>query len=349
MVKKEKQSRQRLSTEDKCYQGSTFEEVREAILENPYIPDWVSNHAMPLPVYRVTLRSLLAGVFSRRNRFLNASIRTTRSKADLRWGPDLRGQRRLLHPNGICLTGRWRISDDSDNSYTGYFAPGKEGRVIARYSTCCSETRRNRNRSLSMVGKIYPAETDGNKVIPASFVTQEDLGGTRTSFINDAVLTNAPTTTIWRRGWGIPVFFWTGLTLARADRKIDQRQLYSIAELGEDEDRQTSCPKFMELKVQASQDRIPNHEDFRNEIMAHIYGNNSATNTLKFDIRVADKENPYARIPLQKRVREGDWRKIGEIEFDEAVISYNGDFVIHFHHPPWREDRNDRATQLIDD
>jgi hypothetical protein len=34
----------------------------------------------------------------------------------------------------------------------------------------------------------------------------------------------------------------------------------------------------------------------------------------------------------------------GTITFDRAVISYNGDFVIHFHHPTWRDDQNDPAT-----
>ena len=30
--------------------------------------------------------------------------------------------------------------------------------------------------------------------------------------------------------------------------------------------------------------------------------------------------------------------------FHNAVASYNGDCVIHFHHPTWRDDRNDPAT-----
>ena len=30
--------------------------------------------------------------------------------------------------------------------------------------------------------------------------------------------------------------------------------------------------------------------------------------------------------------------------FDRAVVSYNGDFVIHFRHPTWRDDQNDPAT-----
>ena len=32
--------------------------------------------------------------------------------------------------------------------------------------------------------------------------------------------------------------------------------------------------------------------------------------------------------------------------FDNAVVSYNGDRVLHFHHPNWRMDRNDPATEV---
>jgi hypothetical protein len=39
-----------------------------------------------------------------------------------------------------------------------------------------------------------------------------------------------------------------------------------------------------------------------------------------------------------------NWRRIGSIVFDNAVISYNGDAVIHFSHPTWRHDRNDPST-----
>jgi transposase len=39
-----------------------------------------------------------------------------------------------------------------------------------------------------------------------------------------------------------------------------------------------------------------------------------------------------------------NWRRIGTITFDRAVVSYNGDFVIHFRHPTWRYDQNDPAT-----
>jgi hypothetical protein len=30
--------------------------------------------------------------------------------------------------------------------------------------------------------------------------------------------------------------------------------------------------------------------------------------------------------------------------FSDAVVSSNGDRVVHFNHPTWRDDRNDPAT-----
>jgi hypothetical protein len=46
---------------------------------------------------------------------------------------------------------------------------------------------------------------------------------------------------------------------------------------------------------------------------------------------------------MQRRIITG-WKRIGRLVFREAVASYNGDFVLHFHHPVWRDDRNDPAT-----
>src|SRR3954463_11447125 len=69
-----------------------------------------------------------------------AAERTVDSQADLRWGPDRKGFRHLLHPNGVCLTGEWRITAPTE--YSGYFATGSSALVVARYSTCCTETRR---------------------------------------------------------------------------------------------------------------------------------------------------------------------------------------------------------------
>ncbi|MDB6119846.1 MAG: hypothetical protein JWO08_3627, partial [Verrucomicrobiaceae bacterium] len=68
-------------------------------------------------------------------------------------GNTLKGVQRLIHPNGICMFGEWKITNDSD--YTGYFKKGKEGSVIARYSTGLN-VERGKKRTLSMVAKLYP-------------------------------------------------------------------------------------------------------------------------------------------------------------------------------------------------
>jgi hypothetical protein len=84
----------------------------------------------PLPVYQQTFASIASGLlrFWKPFGFLRATRRTVTSHADLRWGHDHRGVRRLLHPNGICLTGVWKIDAAPDGTaYTGYFRPGSEG------------------------------------------------------------------------------------------------------------------------------------------------------------------------------------------------------------------------------
>jgi hypothetical protein len=76
--------------------------------------------------------------------------------------------------------------------------------VAGRYSTCCTETRRGHTRSLALVGKLFPT-TDSNHAQPlstASFITQQDIAGEHTDYINDAELRNAPDVHAWRRGSG---------------------------------------------------------------------------------------------------------------------------------------------------
>ena len=167
--------------EDAAYRGSTFREVGDAVFANPYQRVWGAAGEPPLPIHDVTLGSVLHGVLQMgRFALLKAAERTVDSRADLRWGPDRTGFRRLLHPNGVCLTGRWEITEPT--AYSGYFAAGKTALVIARYSTCCTETRRGFTRSLSMVGKLFPT-TDTNDSTPvrtANFITQQDIGGDRT-------------------------------------------------------------------------------------------------------------------------------------------------------------------------
>src|SRR5262245_5720062 len=173
---------EQFTDEDQGYRGSRFREVVDALFANPYQRVWGRTGEPAWPVYEVTLGSLTRGLlpFGSSHLFRQATERAVDSAADLRWGPDRKGYRRLLHPNGICLIGQWQVTQET--GYSGYFAGGSSALMVARYSTCCTETRRGRTRSLSMVGKLFPT-TDANHAAPlrtANFVTQQDIGGDTT-------------------------------------------------------------------------------------------------------------------------------------------------------------------------
>jgi len=337
-----------ITDEDRAFGGSLFSDVEAALFSNPYQKTWGAPGEPAMPNYEVTLSTVLHGLrpFRKDFTFRKATERTVDSAADLRWGPDRKGFRRLLHPNGICLTGEWEIT--APTPYSGYFTEGAKGLIVGRYSTCCSKTQRGASRSLSLVGKLYPT-TDRNHrqpLRPAHFMTQQDLGGDHTDFINDAELRNAPNTTAWRRGTGIAVLLVTGVVFGRVDKMPSIRQLYQIAELGKPSGEPTRAPQFMRLLVAPEQRRIEGKAlDFRDEILAQIYdpGDAEPKRDLTFHIEVTDSGATHG-LPILERRTFSDWRRIGKITFQRAVASYNGDFVIHFNHPTWREDRNDPST-----
>ena len=333
---------QELTDEDRAYRGSRFSEVVEALFANPYQRVWGGQGEAPLPVLKVTLASVVRGGFA----LMKAAARTVDSNADLRWGPDRKGRHRLLHPNGVCLMGQWRITEKSD--YSGYFARGSTALVITRYSTCCTETRRGHYRSLAMVGKLFPTadKVHATPLRTASFITQSDLGGSQTDFINDVELRNAPDTTAWRRRADLPILLTTAAAFTRVEWRPSIRQLYPIAELGKPAGEPTRAPEFMRLLVASNQPRIAGEGlDFRDEVMAQIFdrGDPVPRRTLAFNIEVTD-EGTTSGPALQERRTFRNWRAIGTLTLDNAVVSHNGDAVIHFNHPTWRDDRNDPRT-----
>jgi hypothetical protein len=349
-----------ITDEDRAYAGSRFSEVRSALYANPYQQVWGAHGEPPLPCYKVTLQNVVRGILplGRPYVFRQAAERVIDSKADLRWGPDRKGFRRLLHPNGICLTGMWRITRET--KYSGYFRKGSDALIVGRYSTCCSETRRGHTRSLSLVGKLFPT-TNADHEQPlhtANFITQQDIGGERTDYINDTKLRNAPNTTVWRRGVGTPILFISDAVFGYVDEQPRIRQLYEVAELGKPANEGTRAPQFMQLLVASEQPRIEGEAlDFRDEIMAQIYdrGDPQPKRALKFHIEVTDDSalhivsfssdtGAIRRPGMFERRTFKNWRRIGDITFTEAIISYNGDFVVHFSHPTWRDDLNDPAT-----
>jgi hypothetical protein len=102
----------------------------------------------------------------------------------------------------------------------------------------------------------------------------------------------------------------------------------------------------MRLLVSPEQPVIAGAElDVRDEVMGQIFdrGDPVAKRTLTFTIDVTD-EGTTSGTSFRVRRAFRNWRRIGTIVFDNAVASYNGDAVIHFTHPTWRQDRNDPVT-----
>ena len=338
-----------LTADDAAYAGSAFAQVRDALFAEPrYNSVWGAAGEPPLPEYPVRLADLLYRWWRPSGHpFAQAANRTVDSRADLRWGPDRRGVRRLLHPNGVCLIGKWTITEDT--GHTGYFRKGSEGLVIARYSVG-GGVRRGEPRSLSLVGKLYPTTdtNDPRRYRPAAFITQEDFGGTGVAHVNDAVLRNAPDTHAWRRGLvAFAMLAVTGIVFRRADVNPTFRQLHEIAELNKPGGEPTRAPEFLQLLVDKDQPRIDGDKlDFRDEILGQVYdrGDPEPKRKLVFHIETSDTGYTHGPAFFQRR-KISDWKRVGRLEFTEAVASYNGDFVVHFHHPAWRTDRNDPKTQ----
>ena len=326
-------------------QMSSPEEIHRALFDptvsRPYYETWGGPGSGSLPIWRTTFESI-----TERFAMLAAARRTLTSNGDLRWGSDQKGFRRLVHPMGICLAGEWIIDPDAPSEYTGYFASGTKGRVIARYSLGGNDPLNGRNRSLGLVGKVFPLADAATGATPrAHFITQEDLGGAFTNSVVEAVLTNSPPVSLLKRGRGIFAFLAVIVALKLSDAEPAERQLYEIAELEKPEDVQTSCPRFMRLTIAGRPPAVVDPTlDFRDEILGMIYdrGDPRPKRELVFTIEVSDAGR---RTRLQKVVDQ-EWTRIGSLRFTEAAASYNGDFVVHFHHPVWRKERNDPESVL---
>lgn len=342
---------QGLTQEDRDYSGSRFSEVKAALFANPYQTVWGAADEPPLPDYKTTNRSVYAGLLpgGQPPQFTLAAIRALESPADLRWGEDGRGFRRLLRANGVCALGTWQITED--NPYTGYFKKGSQGLAVARISAGVTKTPGGIRRSYGLFLKIFPTRDENHKeLLPtANVIFADDLGGTTATRLNGVELTNAPQVTGLNRGNELPILLQEGILFMLLDLMPSVRQVYPIAELGKPADIPTRAPEFMRLQTEAG---VPasSEDDVRNEVMGYIFdkGNPVPQRTLGFDISVSDsgKRRGFALLPKGERQTVTDWQAIGKVNFNNAVVSYNGDFVIHFRHPLWRKDRNDPDSAL---
>ena len=266
------------------YDGSTFAEVKEVAFSGPYDK---------LPYHRGLGPSTLL-------QFLNASARSLADRRDIRPRFD-----KLIHANGICYTGVWRI--DRESPYTGYFAQGSEGLILARLSVAGPKITQGNSRAFGIAGKVFPTLDPNEKVKPGNFVTVNHLSGTKDKYITNAEVTNSPTI-----GLDPAANVINRIIFRLMDTRPCYRHLHPISTLGVPRGSKVVTPDLMMLRVADGTIKV-DAKDFRDELRLRNYPNH----TLVYTINV-------------RSFRERDWTQIGTIEFTEDSISEGGDKRLHF-------------------
>jgi hypothetical protein len=249
---------------------------------------------------------------------------------------------KLVHPNGICFTGEWEITEDT--KYTGYFSKGKKGLFIGRASAVGTETRADQVRGFGFAGKIFPTLNPDENVSTANFFTVDVIPGKKRQYYSETELTNEPETDLtavplmagYQLGLISPAAFAKAslklaelvdmlatitfsLKFAKSDGKENPgfRPLYPVAQAGTSPASDFKSPNW--IKVNFTKDSVKMTEaDFRKEL--NLEPGKSKT----MDISVGDN----------KSSGQVQWRKIGKITLNESFISYGCDRRLHFAHPP---------------
>lgn len=288
------------------YDGSIFSDVWGKLTSDPYDA---------LPHYEVTVSSFVnAGT----NYLLNASERTLSDHSDLLPYFD-----KLVHPNGMCFSGTWRITED--NPYTGYFEKGKQALIIVRASVALSETEKGNYRGFGFAGKIFPT-TDPNEIDllkTANFFAIDNLSGTLADHYLDAVMTNEPDAVSPATSTVLRVAFAAARTFNRADTNPGIRQLYEISELGMADPADALTPQWMKIEATPNQIRV-DKADFRDELVLDNYPGGR----ISFDISVTTPDSTQ---------NNKTWLRIGKILLTDYTVSQSCDHCLHFHHPVFKQ------------
>jgi hypothetical protein len=288
------------------YNGSSFNGVWDILTESPY-----SN----LPQKKVTFGSFFSrGV----NLLQQSSKRTVSNQNDI-----LPYFNKLLHPNGVCLSGEWNIQ--KENEYSGFFKKGSKGLIIARASTTLSNTRAGSYRGFGLAGKIFPTNNQNSTVKTANFFLIDNLVGTYAKNFTRVDLTNQPglfPPFSFSIPFLIPVGIAASKALSAADINPGIRQVYSISQLGEHLSSNIKTPKWMKFSG-VKNETISNQKDFREELREHIL----ISNKLTFKISVASKTDETGK----------KWKDIGEVIFRDTIASEGCDHRLHFHHNKFKK------------
>jgi len=266
------------------YRGTSFREVKDAAFSGPY---------ETLPTHKGLGPATLL-------QFLNDSARNMHDKRDIRPRYD-----KLIHSHGVCYAGVWEI--DSDSPYTGYFAKGTRGLLIARASVAGPLLKQGHARSFGIAGKVFPTMDPDEWVWPGNFVTVSDLSGSRAPQVLDIEMSNFP-----KVGTSPVANVINRIIFRLMDTRPGYRQLFPISTLGVAPGAPVVTPDLLMLRPAAGTPRF-DAKDFRDEIRIRNYPGGR----LVYDILV--KDFGYT-----------DWTRLGAMTFTEDTISEGSDKRLHF-------------------
>jgi hypothetical protein len=287
-----------------AYSGSRFSEVRAQLLSDPYTT---------LPRPKVNIGSMFKGFT---NLLRRDSLALLHQEADL-----VPPMRKLVNPAGICMFGRWKITEETP--YTGCFRTGVEHLIIVRCSNQFSNTERGTPRGFGFAGKIFPTLDPDEMVKTVNFICIDDLAERHVKRYADVELTNEPPLTP-----NISLLY-VALVAAnivwvfnRVDSTPNYRPLYALSGQGLAQGEKPKGPKWIGITTEEGIGRS-DAADFRDELRVSNYKDGR----LRFIVSAADEKSKDG-----KRL----WRRIGVIELTEDVCSAGGDHRLRFHHDPNR-------------
>ncbi|HEX5362065.1 MAG TPA: hypothetical protein VFW49_13435 [Fluviicoccus sp.] len=220
-----------------------------------------------------------------------------------------------LHSNGICFTGRWKIT--AETPYSGGFRQGSEALLIARASTALTETERGDPRAFGFAGKLFPTLDPDQKTATANFFLVDVLAGAQRDHYLDTGMTNKPSTGF--RFGVIPLALRVGRVFSQADSDPGYRPVTGIAAFGLKPGEAAKAPRFLRLKG-ADRNRRNEAADFREELDLRRQPSGTLAFTIQISDQSADQDSP-------------SWLNIGEVVLTESRVTYGCDRRLHFAHP----------------
>ncbi len=224
---------------------------------------------------------------------------------------------KLLHPNGVCVLGRWQMYKDSP--YTGAFAANTENLFIGRISVAMQETTFDSDRGFGFAGKLFPTMNENEPVVTENLFTVDVLMGTSTKRFLDTATTNEPETgfNLWLLKLGAKI----ASALSAADENPGFRPVKNLAQMGLASNSPINNPRWVRLSA-GKTTKKNNQRDFRSEVLQAVQENNNDL------IVYVDASNT-----TKDRNSNVGWKRIGEIRVSQAIVSYGCDRRLHFSHP----------------